>query len=286
MKQHQKTKLKLTVFTLIIISGLFFLSSITADKLLAPQQRTIPNPPDDLKCEEVVINNRIHGWYVPHRAPRGSVLLCHGIRASRLIMVDRAKVLHRAGYEVLLIDLQAHGETVGKQITVGYLEKEDVKESVIYMKERQPALPVGIIGVSLGGASAILASPLPIDALVVESVYSTLERAVINRVTKRLGAPGIIPGRILLAQMSAKLGFSPRELRPLESVKNVQSPIMILSGSEDLHTTEEETRARFEQSSSPKELWIVPEAAHEDLMEFAPAEYEKRVLHFLNSAMN
>ena len=43
-------------------------------------------------------------------------------RADRSTMVTRAKLLQHHGYSVLLVDLQAHGETPGKQITFGALE--------------------------------------------------------------------------------------------------------------------------------------------------------------------
>lgn len=278
----RKTKL-LICFGITVILPLC-ISTITAEKLLQPAPKTILHS-SEVTTEPLIIKNRIHGWYVPHTAPRGVVLLCHGIRASRLAMVERAKILNRAGYAALLIDLQAHGETPGKQITVGYLEKEDVKESLLYIKERHPDLPVGVIGVSLGGASTILASPLPIDALVIESVYSTLDLAVTNRVTKRLGPLGIIPGKILLAQVALKLKISPNELRPIDHIDKITCPVFVISGTDDKHTTKEETEALYKRANSPKELWIVSGAEHEDIMQFTPVEYENRVLRFLNSAM-
>ena len=42
-------------------------------------------------------------------------------------MVNRARFLHAAGYAVLLIDLQAAGESPGKAVTLGYREANDVK---------------------------------------------------------------------------------------------------------------------------------------------------------------
>jgi fermentation-respiration switch protein FrsA (DUF1100 family) len=37
----------------------------------------------------------------------------------------------------------------------------------------------------------------------------------------------------------------------------------------------------FDAAAGPKQLWLVPGARHEDLREFAPADYEQRVLAFL-----
>jgi alpha-beta hydrolase superfamily lysophospholipase len=59
-------------------------------------------------------------------AGRGAVLLLHGVRSYRRSMLSRAIFLHDIGYSVLLINLQAHGESAGKRITLGYLESRDV----------------------------------------------------------------------------------------------------------------------------------------------------------------
>jgi fermentation-respiration switch protein FrsA (DUF1100 family) len=54
-----------------------------------------------------------------------------------------------------------------------------------------------------------------------------------------------------------------------------------MSGAEDRHTRPEESQAMFAAAPEPKEFWLVPGAAHEDLHAVAKAEYERRVLAFL-----
>jgi len=64
----------------------------------------------------------------------GTIVLMHGVRANRLSMVRRAEMLHRAGYSVLLFDFQAHGESPGSHITMGYLESV-MREQPLRMQE-------------------------------------------------------------------------------------------------------------------------------------------------------
>ena len=71
----------------------------------------------------------------------------HGVRADRTSMLDRARVLSRAGYSVLLFDFQAHGESPGHRITLGYLESMDAQASIQYLRERNPDEKIGVIGV-------------------------------------------------------------------------------------------------------------------------------------------
>ena len=55
------------------------------------------------------------------------------------------------------------------------------------------------------------------------------------------------------------------ELRPVESIRQLPCPVLILSGTADRHTTEAQTRALFAAANDPKELWLVPGASHDDL---------------------
>lgn len=78
-------------------------------------------------------------------------------------------------------------------------ESRDAVAAVDYLHQRLPGLPVGGVGTSLGGAAFLLAADsLVIDALVVESVYPTIEEAVSNRIDRlpgsgRLRRPGKQP---------------------------------------------------------------------------------------------
>jgi hypothetical protein len=141
-------------------------------------------------------------------------------------MVDRARLLNRNGYSVLLIDLSSHGESSCERITAGHLEHLDVRAAVDFLQMRIPEEPVAVIGVSLGGAATVLAAPLTIDACVLELVYQTIDEAIGNRIHQRLGLLSPIAKGILLLQMKMRLGISPAELRPVDQSGRLASPII------------------------------------------------------------
>ena len=141
----------------------------------------------DAKSNYPRSGSTIHGWFIPGQKGAGAIVLMHGVRANRLAMVGRARFLSRAGYTVLLFDFQAHGESPGAHITFGYLERRDAVAAVRFMRANAPGEKVGVIGVSMGGAAALLATPpLEVDAMVLEMVYPTIDQAVSNRLTMRL----------------------------------------------------------------------------------------------------
>jgi fermentation-respiration switch protein FrsA (DUF1100 family) len=251
-----------------------------------PVQVRIGDPPSDLNAEPVNFNSdsgaNVHGWWCPVRNSRGAVLLLPGIRANRLSMVDRARFLHRAGYSVLLIDFQATGETKGDRITFGWKESHDAIAAVNFVRSAEPASRVAVIGSSLGGVSTLLATPpLKLDALILEAVYPTIEIATTNRLENYFGPLGRFAAPLLLRQLHMRLGISADDLRPVDHIADAGCPVFIISGEKDRTTRPEDTEALFSRAQSPKQLWFVPKAGHVDLHKAAGAEYESRVVAFL-----
>src|SRR5579862_6597400 len=209
---------------------------------VCPMRRTVGPAPTDLGATPVSFPSRsgatLRGWFVPGVPGRGAVVLVHGIHADRRVMLPRARFLHRAGYSVLLFDLQAHGESTGDRITFGAKEALDVESAVEVMRTKSPGEHIGVIAISLGGAAALYASPLNIDALVIESVYPSIVQATRDRV-----GPILTP--LLLWQLRPRLGLSASNLRPIDHIASVRTPIFVMSGEEDRHTTPEESRAMF-----------------------------------------
>src|SRR5712691_4349966 len=141
-----------------------------------PVPARIGSPPTDLNAESITFQSdsgaTVHGWWRAVENDRGVVLLLPGIRANRLSMIERARFLRRARYSVLLIDFQATGETKGDHISFGWKESRDVITAVNFVHGVAPSNNVAIIGSSLGGVAALLATPpLKVDALVLEAVY-------------------------------------------------------------------------------------------------------------------
>jgi fermentation-respiration switch protein FrsA (DUF1100 family) len=251
-----------------------------------PVQVRIGDPPADLNAEPVNFESdsgaNVHGWWCPVRNSRGAVLLLPGIRANRLSMVDRARFLHRAGYSVLLIDFQATGGTKGDRITFGWKENRDAIAAVNFIRNTEPASRVAIIGSSLGGVATLLATPpLKVDALILEAVYPTIEIATTNRLENYFGPLGRFAAPLLLKQLHMRLGISADDLRPIDHTANVHCPVLIMSGKKDRNTRAEDTETLLSRAQSPKQLWFVPRAGHIDFHKVAGAEYESRVLAFL-----
>lgn len=276
---------RLSITLLLVLALGFSTLILLGSKLVAPQPRDVGPPPADLAAEAVKIpkanGDMVAGWFVAGPATRPGVLLLHGVRSDRRAMLARSRFLRKAGYSVLMIDMQAHGETPGERITFGFDEARDVHAAVGFLRQRLQHGKVGVIGVSMGGAAALLGdSPVPADAVILEAVYSSIEQAVADRMALRLGVAGAYLAPLLTWQIRPRLGVSPQALSPLQAIGRLQAPVMVIAGTEDRRTPVPETHRLFAAAEPPKQLWLVDGAAHENLHRFAGARYEQRVLQF------
>jgi uncharacterized protein len=259
---------------------------VIGGSLAAPNNRIIGEIPSDLTGQGVEFKSQsgsiLQGWFIPAKNGMGTVILMHGVRANRLNMLNRARFLTGAGYSVLLFDFQAHGESSGEYITFGFLESKDAQAAVEFLHQNTRRDKIGVIGVSMGGAASLLATPpLEVAALILESVYPTIEEAISDRITMRLGKLGAIFTPLLTFQLKPRLGVGPEELRPIEKAAEVTLPKYFIFGTEDRHTRIDESRKLYAHAADPKEAWAIDGAGHVDLHEYAKDEYERRVLDFL-----
>lgn len=254
-------------------------------RLTAPANRPVPVPAD-LAVESVRIPEAsaagLAAWWMEANPERGAVVLLHSIRVDRRSMLPRARLLLREGLSVLLVDLQAHGESPGERITLGFRESGNARAALAWLKHRRPNARVGVIGTSLGGAAVLLGpQPVGVDAVVVEAVYPDIRIALQNRVRLRLGPLAPVLAPLLVAQLRPRLGAGPEDLRPIDGIARLGAPVLVVAGELDRHTTLAESNALFAAAEAPKELWIVAGAHHQDFLAKDPDGYRERVIGFL-----
>lgn len=287
-----KKKLKIVSGFLLVAAFAFILFAWHEGTVLtAPSNCEIGKPPADLPVQAVQFQSPsgaiVRGWLLTGQPGIGVVILMHGIRANRLQLVDHARLFHHAGYSVLLFDFQAHGESIGKHITAGYLESRDAAAAVDYAHQKCPGEKVCVNGFSMGGAAAVLARPpLQANAMILESVYPTIEQAITDRLEIRFGWLGKLGTPFLTCQLQPRLGFGCDDLRPIGQVGKIAVPKFFIAGTTDRETTLPESQALFDAAAEPKQLWLVAGAAHVDMLAFDKKEYEKRVLDFLKRNLN
>jgi alpha-beta hydrolase superfamily lysophospholipase len=226
--------------------------------------------------------------YWPGRSDSSpAVLLLHGNGASRAALAGNAAWLAERGYAAMTLDLRGHGQSDAAPKSFGLAESHDVAAALAWL--RQKGHPrVGVVGVSLGGASVLLAEggPLPADALVLQAVYPDIRSAIGNRIAGILGRPAALLLEPLLSYQSRlRLGEWPARLSPIAALPSFRGAVFVVGGGEDGHTPPEETRALYAAARGPKALWIAPGLDHPQVSDVQSDEYRRRLLAFFERSI-
>lgn len=114
--------------TKAILFGVSYPKSKVVDSLSIPHDTLRIQAEDGLQLES---------WYVHNdtAAVKGTVLMFHGHGSNKSAVVREAKAFYSMGWNVLLTDFRAHGNSAGEVCTIGANEAKDVKAVYEYARE-------------------------------------------------------------------------------------------------------------------------------------------------------
>lgn len=135
---------------------------------------------------------RLCGYYVAASGSR-AVILVHGLRDSAAGMAYLAEEYHARGWNVLSVDLRAHGESGGSVFTMGVREGHDLSLWVDELVARFGSESVFLHGVSMGanavlfyGADSRARSPV-VKGIVVDSCFPSYRDTMVRLLTRIVG---------------------------------------------------------------------------------------------------
>jgi pimeloyl-ACP methyl ester carboxylesterase len=234
----------------------------------------------------------VAAWWIP--ASTGvtatrTILLIHGYADAKVGAIAWAPTLNALGWNILVIDLRAHGHSGGALSTAGYWERHDVTQVINQFRAMRPreTETLAIFGISLGAAVGVATAAIrdDIDALVLESPFADYRLAVAAHGRMR-GLPGgwMRDTAMRLAEWLSGADFG--AVRPQDLLPKLTCPVMIVHAGDDPFIPPEDAAAMASviqaRSHAGDVLWSVPEAGHVlGLAAVGPDEYRRRVAAFL-----
>ncbi|MBR7185265.1 MAG: alpha/beta hydrolase [Clostridia bacterium] len=195
------------------------------------------------------------------------------------------KLARESGHNTLVIDQRAHGQSGGRAITFGILEREDCLAWIAFANAHYAPSAIVLTGVSMGAATVLMAADLDLPpnvrAIIADCPYSAPE-AIIARVCRARGIPPRLAMPFL--RLGARLwgGFSLRAASPLASVMAEKVPILLLHGEDDRFVPCEMSREIARCAGSHCRLETFPDAAHGMSFMRDPRRYRAVVAAFLD----
>lgn len=226
---------------------------------------------------------RLKSWLFRSPTATSSVVALHGHGGNRHHLLPVAQLLYPE-FHVLLLDHRGHGESDGLRTTIGYEERLDVAPAVDLLLERGLG-PVGIYGMSMGGAIAILAAAEDrrIAAVFVDSPFARLRWAVEQSANLRGWPPRLTPYLAYLGCLTTALHlrYPMTCFDPVEVVDRIAPrPLLIAHGTEDDVVPVANAHALFERAAGPKELWLQAGLRHCRALDEQYQEYRDRTHAF------
>ena len=229
-------------------------------------------------------NIKLAGWYSAATKSAGSVALFHGYGDNKTDVLEEAKAFLNMGYNVLLIDFRAHGNSDGHTCTISYRETEDVTLAYNFLKSKGEKNIV-LWGISMGAATvarAIDENHLQPAKVILEMPFATMENAVEGQL-KTMHLPGEPLGTLLTFWGGIEHGFWAFKVNPDEYVKKIHCPVLMQVGLNDVRVTPEERKEVYENLNQPKQLVIYNNSGHESLCKKEHLKWLASVSAFLNS---
>ena len=231
----------------------------------------------------------LRGWKIRARSTNGNwVLLFHGVSDNRTGVLGHSEFLLRHGYNVVMMDARAHGESGGDMATYGWKERYDTVAITSALYSTENVRHLGALGVSMGAAIALQSAAVEprIEGVVAEDPFADLREVSYDysglHFSPLLGKTLFRPATIFaMDQMGEAGGFRPDDVSPAKAVATRSFPILLICGTRDRTIPCQHAERIYEAARGWKELWVVKEAEHASALGRAPAEYEDRVIDFL-----
>lgn len=287
-----------------------------------PRWRGMNRGPRDFGLESETVSLRatdgvpLKAWWLPAPAPaRGTVIIAPGGDHTRQVMLPRAVFLVHGGYNVLAVDLRGHGESGGRFVSPGLVERRDLLGAIRYVRSRGERGPIALMGVCVGGVASLFAaaeSP-EVEAVVSDSAFpsgidvfrrfreyfvrdpqmsrgqtgvANGRRPLVRAMFATAYLPGIVPSIVLVyyVRTGVWLGFDVASVLPAAS--RIACPVLIVSGEADwIVPTADARRILAAIPGQRKGFLSVPNASHDGTYSSAPEAYRDAVLEFLDSSL-
>lgn len=228
----------------------------------------------------------LESWIAPSAlsVSKGTILMFHGHGSSKSGIIREATAFHAMGWQVVMTDFRAHGNSAGEACTIGANESLDVKAVYDYARKELKEKNLVIWGISLGAATtlhAIANYPVRPERLMLEMPFATLHDAVRGRI-RMMQLPAEPLSILLTFWGGIQHGFWAFGLQPAQDAGAVSCPVLLQWGFNDKRVTETETNTLFAQLGTNKRTMMkYYQSGHESLLKKEPEKWQAVIHEFL-----
>jgi uncharacterized protein len=146
----------------------------TRHLLASPDQHERPMGYEDVSLT-TFDGVKLHGWFVPSEAGKGTVLMFHGNGGNISHRLETIAIFHNLGYDAMIIDYRGYGRSEGSPSEQGTYRDAEAAWAYLIRTRRIEPDKIVIFGRSLGGAlAAWLAVEKHSAGVIIESSFTSV----------------------------------------------------------------------------------------------------------------
>lgn len=222
-----------------------------------------------------------------HKENNKYVLLVHGYSAHYSLHMPFVKLFEDEGFNILLVEERAHGDSEGTFATYGFKESEDLDLWIDFIEKRRgEELYIGIHGQSMGAAAALIcgARNKKVKFVVEDCGYSSAKEQLRNEFAQNKFASFKLVYWYLNLRVKHKCGFKFEDADPMKEILKSRVPVFFVHGDKDKKVSYEMCLNMHEKRKGPKDkILIVKKADHLQAYLKDSEEYKKTLHDFLKN---
>lgn len=229
-------------------------------------------------------NVEIYGEYYPVEHAKGCAVLAHGFGQNRYILLPQQAIFREMGFDTILFDERAFGESKEKYCTFGVKEAKDIACVVDFVKEKcGKDTKIVLLGVSMGAAASMMALEHTghIDYLVEDCGFADVKEVVDSLYGSFYDGEYNKEAKAAFRERAKALGIAIEKNRPVEAVKKTNVPVCIFHGTADGTIGMEHAEKIYKACKNPKSRLALFEGKEHALCVTDRAVYKAVLQDFL-----
>lgn len=213
------------------------------------------------------------------------VILIHGYKSSNKHMMSYGAKYYEKGYNVLLPNNRAHGDSEGDYIGMGWLDKDDIVCWIDWISKNDSNAKIILHGVSMGAATTMMASGDNLNNVVgyIEDCgYTSVWDIFASELDRRFSLPTfpVLDISVMVANMKA--GYNFKDASSVKQVAKCKEPMMFIHGGKDDFVPTDMVYEVYDAAKCKKDLYLVKEAGHAEAKDYDPDAYWNEVFDFID----
>lgn len=243
------------------------------------------------KTEDLYIKSddglKLHATLLRCNSNKNCVICFHGYTSKGTSdYAAMAKFYHEQDFNIIMVDERAHGDSEGKYIGFGVLDRMDALKWIEHATQLfGENVNIFLHGDSMGGATVLMTSglklPKNVKAIIADCAFTSAYDVFSHILKRDYHIPKFPIMNITERMTKKKAGYGYNDVSTLNEVAKTKVPILFVHGEIDDFVPVWMSEKNYEACNSEKELLIVKGADHAESYYTDTEAYETAVKNMI-----